>query len=319
LATSAAPTTAATVPTTATTAPATTSTVAKLVAVDANHRWAVGSYLLNLVDTSRPTAPAGSDPGAATRTLPTVVLYPADGAATAPETPGATASHLGGPYPLIVFGHGFNSSPAKYAGLLHAWAAAGYVVAAPSFPRAVEGAQLDEGDLNNEPGDLSFVITKLLAASASPGPLSGLIAPGRIGAAGHSDGADAALGVGYNTCCRDARVKAVVVGEGDEHAFPGGTYFPAGSAPLLLTQADQDASNPPPYGQQIFSDARTPKYLLWLINAQHLEPFTTDQPHLDVVERATIDFFDRYLKGRAVGLTRLRAVAPRGLATLTAG
>jgi predicted dienelactone hydrolase len=314
-----APTAATTVLTTTTTVPTTTSTASKVVAVDASHRWAVGTYLLNLVDTSRPTGPAGSDPGAASRTLPTVVLYPADGAPTAPETPGGTASHLGGPYPLIVFGHGFNSSPARYAGLLHAWAAAGYVVAAPSFPRALEGSQLDEGDLNNQPGDMRFVITKMLAASASPGPLSGLIDPGRIGAAGHSDGADAALGLGYNSCCRDTRVKAVLVGEADEHVFPGGTYFPAGSAPLLLTQADQDVLNPPPYGQQIFADARTPKYLLWLINAQHLEPFTTDQAHLNVVEQASIDFFDRYLKGRADGLTRLRSDAPRGLATLTAG
>jgi dienelactone hydrolase len=297
-------------------APPTTSPA---VPVGPNHRWAVGTYLLNLVDTSRPTAPAGTDPGSPSRSLPTIVRYPVDGPASAPETPGAPASHLGGPYPLVVFGHGFNSSPDRYAGLLHAWASAGYVVAAPSFPRAVEGAQLDEGDLANEPGDLSFVITKLLAASGSPGPLSGVLDPSRIGAAGHSDGADAALGLGDNTCCRDGRVKAVVVGEGDEHVFAGGTYFPPGSPPLLLTQGDQDAINPPQYGQQIFADARAPKYLLWLINAEHLEPFTTDQPHLDVVERATVAFFDRYLKGRPDALSTLRSAGAPGLATMTGG
>lgn len=309
--------------TTATSAPPATApptTAAPVpVTVDPNHRWAVGTYLLNLVDTSRPTAPAGSDPGSPSRSLPTIVRYPADGSATAPEVSGSPASRLGGPFPLVVFGHGFNSSPDHYAGLLHAWASAGYVVAAPSFPRGVEGAQLDENDLANEPADLSFVVTKLLAVNAAPGPLSGLIDPNRIGAAGHSDGADAALGAGYNTCCRDTRLKAVVIGEADEHVFAGGTYFPPGSPPMLLTQADQDALNPPPLGQQIFADAHSPKYLLWMINAQHLEPFTTDQAHLAVVERATIAFFDRYLKGRADGLSRLRSAGSPGVATVTTG
>jgi fermentation-respiration switch protein FrsA (DUF1100 family) len=319
-----------TVPTT-TTAPASTTTATTAppvtapprtsapVPLDPNHRWAVGTYLLNLVDTSRPTGPAGSDPGSSSRALPTIVRYPANGAASAPEVSGPPASRLGGPFPLIVFGHGFNASPDRYATLLHAWASAGHVVAAPSFPRAVEGSQLDEGDLANEPADLSFVVTKLLAVSAAPGPLSGLIDPNRVGSAGHSDGADAALGAGYNSCCRDARLKAVVIGEGDEHAFAGGTYFPSGSPPILITQADQDVFNPPSFGQRIFADAPSPKYMLWMINAQHLEPFTTDQPHLAVIERATIAFFDRYLKGRADGISRLRSAGSPGLATVTAG
>ena len=52
------------------------------------------------------------------RSLVTVVRYPA----------------AGGPYPLVVFGHGFTLTPARYARLLRAWAQAGYVVAAPVFP-----------------------------------------------------------------------------------------------------------------------------------------------------------------------------------------
>ena len=57
------------------------------------------------------------------------------------------------------------------------------MVAAPVFP--LESADApggpDESDLVNEPGDISFVISQLLAASAAPGgALSGLIDPGRI-------------------------------------------------------------------------------------------------------------------------------------------
>ena len=47
------------------------------------------------------------------RPLETVVRYPA----------------TGGPYPLIVFGHGYALTPGTYSRLLQAWARAGYVVA----------------------------------------------------------------------------------------------------------------------------------------------------------------------------------------------
>ena len=56
----------------------------------------------------------------ASRVLVTYVRYPRNGD--------------GGPYPLVVFGHGFAATPGLYAPLLDAWAKAGYVVAAPLFP-----------------------------------------------------------------------------------------------------------------------------------------------------------------------------------------
>lgn len=39
-----------------------------------------------------------------------------------------------GSYPLIVFAHGCGESARDFAPMLEAWAAAGYVVAAPDFP-----------------------------------------------------------------------------------------------------------------------------------------------------------------------------------------
>lgn len=229
------------------------------------------------------------------------------------------AGRAGAPFPLIVFAHGYQSSPGVYSSLLDSWSSAGYVVAAPSFPRATAGGPLDEGDLVRQPGDLSFVITKVLALAVPGGPLAGIVDPSRVGVAGHSDGASTTDGVGYNSCCRDKRVIADAVMEGDEHTFPGGALSVAGSPPLLVIQADHDGFNPAPLGLQVYHDGRTPKYLLWLVNAQHLEPFTTDLAHLAVVEAATTGFFDRYLKGRAGGVTAIRRAASPGLATLTSG
>jgi hypothetical protein len=287
-------------------------------ALDPNHRWAVGTQSFTFVDSSRSTPPADGDPGEASRTLPTVVLYPADGPVSAPETAGAAPSHLGRPFPLLVFAHGYDSSPAVYATLLRAWASAGYVVAAPSFPRATAGGPLDEDDVDNQPGDLSYVITRMLAMAGPGGQLAGVVDPAHVGVAGHSDGASTTAGIGYNSCCRDGRVAADAVMEGDLHDYPGGSWFPSARlAPLLVIQGDSDELNPPELGQAVYNGGRSPRYLLWLINAQHLEPYTTDTDHLAVVEAVTTAFFDRYLKGRVAAVSQMRRAATPGLATLS--
>src|SRR6478672_3350098 len=94
-------------------------------------------------------------------------------------------------HPLVAFAHGFALTPADYASLLEAWAAAGYVVAAPVFPRTGTHAPggPTEADLVNQPRDLSFVITRLLAMSGrSTGVLSHEIDASRIAVVGQSDG-----------------------------------------------------------------------------------------------------------------------------------
>ena len=88
---------------------------------------------------------------------------------------------------------------------------------------------------------------------------------------------------------------------------------------MLVIQGDHDALNPPVLGDAVYAGARSPKYLLELVNAQHLEPYTTDAAHLAVVEAVTTAFFDRYLKGRADGVAAMRKGTAEGLATLTAG
>jgi hypothetical protein len=296
----------------------TSTTVAPPPTLDGKHRWAVGTQSFTLVDPSRSTPPAGSDPGEASRTLPTLIRYPVDGPVSGTEVAGGAGSHLGHPFPLIVFAHGYDNSPVAYAALLHAWASAGYVVAAPSFPRGTIGGPLDENDLDNQPGDLSFVISKVLAMAGPGGPLAGLVDTAHVGVAGHSDGASTTAGIGYNSCCRDGRVLADAVMEGDLHAFPGGSWFPAGAAPaMLVIQGDQDVLNPPVLGQAVYRGGRSPKYLLSLINAQHLEPYTTDAPQLAVVTAVTTAFFDRYLKGRSDAVAQMRQGATPGVATLT--
>jgi predicted dienelactone hydrolase len=140
---------------------------------------AVGTVVLRLVDGSRVVHFRGRPPQP--RPLVTEIWYPARGDPSRVAVHGRPAT-AAGPFPLIVFGHGFDSTPTIYARLLEAWARAGYVVAAPVFPLSNEHAPggPDEDDIVNQPRDMSFVITKMLAASAADrGILAGLIQPMR--------------------------------------------------------------------------------------------------------------------------------------------
>lgn len=271
--------------------------------------FAVGLRLLRLVDTSRSIRLPGDKTEA--RTLETYVRYPAAGKAGG-DIVGATPARAAGPFPLIVFGHGFASTPAVYARLLRGWAQAGYVVAAPVFP--LENANApggpDESDLINQPGDVSFVISRLLALSAAgSSPLSGLIDPARIAVSGQSDGGETALAVAYSRRFRDRRVGAAVILSGAEMSGVGGFDF-VGGPPLLASQGTADTTNEPRFTYAFFKLARRPKYLLRLLGAGHLPPYTDQQPQLGVVQRVTVAFLNSYLKHSASAAAQLRAFAP---------
>src|SRR5271167_115648 len=81
--------------------------------------FAVGLRVLRLVDTTRTVQfPDGSSEP---RTLLTYVRYPALGAPSRTDVPNAPAARADGPYPLVIFGHGFGVTPQLYARLLQAW------------------------------------------------------------------------------------------------------------------------------------------------------------------------------------------------------
>jgi predicted dienelactone hydrolase len=220
--------------------------------------------------------------------------------------------------PLIVFGHGFALTPATYDRLLDAWAQAGYVVAAPVFP--LESANAPGGpvrsDLVDEPRDVSFVITRLLALNARPhGVLAGRIDPSRIAVAGHSDGGVVALAVAYDRRFRDPRLRAAIVLSGAP--LPGMGPFPVRGPPLLAIQGTADPFNAPTTTASFFRLARPPKFLLWLLGATHRTPYTVQGPQLDIVERATLAFLDHYLNGAP--LATFERAARRPLLTRLSG
>ncbi len=282
--------------------------------------FAVGLRTLRLVDHSRHIRlPSGAS---VPRGLVTYVRYPALGPPSAKERRNAPPQRAAEPFPLVVFGHGFELTPAPYSRLLEAWARAGFVVAAPRFP--LENAHApggpDESDLINQPADMSFVISKLLSASSRPGgQLQGLIDPQRIAVSGHSDGGETALAVAYYRRFRDPRVGAAAILSGARIPGVAGFSFPPGTPPLLATQGTADTINNPRFTQSFYDAASPPKFLLTLFGAAHLPPYTNERPQLHIIERVTIAFFDRYLTQEAEPVSRLvRLGTVRGIASLAA-
>jgi fermentation-respiration switch protein FrsA (DUF1100 family) len=259
--------------------------------------FAVGVRVLRLIDTSRRIhLPNGTS---RPRTLLTYVRYPAVGPPRRTDLLDAPAARAAGPFPLVLFGHGFAVTPRLYGHLLQSWARAGYVVAAPVFPLGNTNAPggPDESDIVNQPGDMSFVISRLLEAShTGSGPLTGLIDSSHIAVSGQSDGAVTALAVAYSRRFHDPRVGAAVIMSGAEMSGVGGFTFPRAGPPLLATQGSADRTNEPRFTYKFFNSARGPKYLLRLLGAEHLPPYTRQQPQLSIVERVTIAFLDGYLK-----------------------
>ena len=268
--------------------------------------FAVGLQVVTFVDRSRLIHVPGrpSQP----RALVTLIRYPAQGAASGVDVSGAAPARAGAPFPLVVFGHGYEETPGPYARLLQAWARSGFVVAAPVFP--LENANApggpNESDLVNQPRDVSFVISRLLALSgARTGFLAGLIDPRQIAVTGQSDGGETALAVAYNRYFLDRRVRAAVILSGATIPGVGGFDFPRPSPPLLATQGTADTINPPSFTSAFYDIAPPPKYLLTMFGAPHLGPYTDEQPQLGIVERVTIAFLEGYLTDVAGARARI--------------
>ena len=273
------------------------STTAPPRSLDVARRYAVGTRTQTFVDSSRTTSPNGSFGGASSRTLPTELWYPAEGSAGADPTAGVTPDRGHGPYPLVLFAHGYDVTPDFYAPLLSRWAAAGYVVAAPVFP-ILSGSDGGASHVDYEKtfGDASFVITQLLAIGGHD-PLAGLIDPDRIAAAGHSDGEVVSFGVGFLQCCRDSRIRSVIAMAGDL-ANANNPHVRDTGTPILHVMETNDEYDPYEHSIQWDRDNLTAPRWMVSLNSSHVPPYTQPgDPAFELTSTITVAFLDGTLKG----------------------
>jgi predicted dienelactone hydrolase len=239
----------------------------------------------DFVDPTRPTAGPGNPAYSPQRELPTDIYLP--------DSPT--------PRPLIVFSHGYHGAPRKFSQLFRAWARAGYVVAAPRFPLTSDrGAPYDAvGDFENQPGDISFVLTQLLE-----GELASRIDASRVGAAGLSLGGATTYGLIESPCCRDTRIKSAALL--DAVRIPIGEPFEKNKIPVLIAHIDTDLAVPYKSAQEAYAESASPKWLLTFAGGIHAEAYEdTPSPHDETATQTSIDFFDLTLLGDESARARL--------------
>jgi len=236
--------------------------------------YAVGVTRVIFEDTSRPTMPNGTYPGSPSRSLTTEIWYPTDPGPNAvnDENRDVPLAHNGGPFPLIIYSHGFMSGRTGGGYLARHMASYGYITAAPDFPltrfNAPGGANLL--DVVEQPRDVSFLIDQLLVLnSRSDSFLSHAVDAQRIGLTGLSLGGMTTFLSTFHPTLRDARVRAAAPTAGPA-CFFGPEFFNQRSIPLLILHGDIDAIVPyQENGVFAFHEARPPKYLATIVGGSH--------------------------------------------------
>jgi predicted dienelactone hydrolase len=187
----------------------------------------VGSSDYVFVDTSRPTDANGDFPGSNERRLEATLWYPAG---------------KPGPHPLLVYSHGFLSTRGENVPLAELLASHGYVVVSVDYPLTNMNAPggPNVADAVNQPGDVRFVIDRVLGWTESERPFAGGIDRDRIGALGLSLGGLTTTLVTFHPRLRDPRIAAAVSIAGPAAMFSP-AFFATADVPFLMIAGTQDA------------------------------------------------------------------------------
>ena len=183
----------------------------------------------------------------------------------------------GGPYPVVLFSHGYAGFPEQSADLTTHLASWGFVVVAPDHvERSLSGllgtaaqgvAQRDDTAVLTESLDVA-----LADAEKADSPLHDLLDPNEVAVTGHSAGAYAA----YAEASADKRIKAFIsysVGLGGDRGRAK-TPPPVPDVPGMIMLGTADGIIPPAKSRAVFKAMHTPKYLVEIKGAGHRrDPF----------------------------------------------
>ena len=207
--------------------------------------YGVGTTTIRLEDTTRPTMPSNGYPGSDSRVLVTEIWYPISRDLEAPPNGlrDAPVNTEGAPYPLIVYSHGFSDMRFGGGYLTRHLASHGYVLMSPDYPLTNLNAPggPNSFDVVNQPGDISFLIDRMLDMNSFPGDrFAGAIDAKRIGLAGLSLGGLTTFLTTYHETLRDQRVKAAAPLAGPA-CFLGPDFYGDRRIPLLIVHGTIDA------------------------------------------------------------------------------
>gem|GEM_PF-332756 len=253
------------------------------------------------------------------------------------------------PFPVIVFSHGLGNSKEGYSYLGEHWASHGYISVHPDHPGAdaevtkhglwhLYRAGFDRGFWTTVPEDDRFVIDQVVEGNL-PEALRGHVDTTRIGIAGHSIGAYAALAIGGmkvvfpggpTESFRDERVCAAIPMSMSEE-MPRDAYKSV-AIPMLHLTGTHDSSllygtTPADRRVPFESIPRDDQFLISIKGANH-STFSDDEDRgnramHDVIRASTTLFWEAYLRGDESSLAALKAIAEQklrvGTVTVNAG
>jgi dienelactone hydrolase len=208
------------------------------------------NYTINLLRwfTGSPTAPI---PAGLPSTLPTTL---------------ATDAYMGvpistkGPFPVVLFSHGYGGYPEQSSFLTDHLATWGFVVVAPDHRsrdlKAVVTNTAGKGQ--NDVTDLREALTLVRTMNATPGTLlTGKLDFTRVASLGHSAGGGAAIAVAHDRDIRTYIAMAPV------------PETPPPSKPALIMQGTSDKVVNPKGTLKLYAKLRSPKRLVLIDDAGH--------------------------------------------------
>lgn len=237
-----------------------------------------------------------------------------------------------GPFPLIIFSHGFGADRTAFGPILKSWAARGYVVVAPSHLDGAGKSRLASGSTIKTPGEWSLESVRKTAErvadviSVMDGvaliethlpSLFGRIDAEKIGVGGHSLGAYTAMLVGgvridiggeVARDFHDPRVRCIlpISAQGAGQQGLTRTSWAHLAVPMLTVTGSLDrgaAGQGPDWKKQPFELAPPgDKYLLYIVGANHVSFGGGERSHpyiLESMEVSTGSFWDAFLKDDA--------------------
>lgn len=179
-----------------------------------------------------------------------------------------------GPYPVVLFSHGFAGFPEQSADLVTHLASWGFVVIAPDHVERSLSGLLGTAAQGVEPREDSEVLSASLDAAVADAsdessPLNGLLDLDKVAVAGHSAGASAA----YVTAAADDRMKAFIaysVGTGRPDDDGNAVEREIPTVPAMVMLGEADGIIPAEASVEVYDEMVAPKYLVEVAEAGHL-------------------------------------------------
>lgn len=164
-----------------------------------------------------------------------------------------------GPFPLVLFSHGFGSFRLDASALLAGIASWGFVVAAPQHIERDRAALVSNAVTRDPQRDVQVLVDTIELVGGADGPLEGLADTEQVGAVGHSAGGRAAL-TALSEPEIDVAVGWAAAGRGDVEVVDKPSMNIAATVDVLIPLEEIEAT---------YAELAPPKRLVVIDGAGH--------------------------------------------------